>query len=78
MRVKIYDADGVFAGVVAGPDELGWVGPMRVCQTPEECKAKGFDLAVDKQGRIYILDTVRNLVRIFVKKESAQKDKTKG
>jgi hypothetical protein len=68
VRVKVYDADGEFVGVVAGPEQLGWIGPMRVCKTPEECKAKGFDIAVDNQGRIYILDTVRNIVRIFEKK----------
>ena len=68
VRVKVYDADGEFVGVVAGPKQLGWIGPMRVCKTPEECKAKGFDIAVDDQGRIYILDTVRNVIRIFEKK----------
>ena len=68
VRVKVYDADGEFVGVVAGPDQLGWIGPMRVCKTPEECKAKGFDVAVDDQGRIFVLDTVRNVVRIFEKK----------
>ena len=68
VRAKVYDADGEFVGVVAGPEQLGWIGPMRVCKTPEECKAKGFDIAVDDQGRIYILDTVRNIVRIFEKK----------
>lgn len=69
VRVKVYDADGEFVGVVAGPDQLGWVEPLRVCKTPEECKAKGFDLAVDPQGRIHVLDTVRNIVRIFEKKQ---------
>jgi hypothetical protein len=68
VRVKVYDADGEFVGAVAGPDQLGWVAPLRVCKTPEECKAKGFDVAVDKQGRIYVLDTLRNVVRIFEKK----------
>lgn len=68
VRVKVYDADGEFLGVVAGPDQLGWIEPLRVCKTPEECKAKGFDVAVDKAGRIYVLDTLRNVVRIFEKK----------
>lgn len=68
VRVKVYDSDGEFVGVVAGPDQLGWVEPLRVCKTPEECKAKGFDVAVDQQGRIYILDSVRNVIRIFEKK----------
>ena len=68
VRVKVYGADGEFVGVVAGPDQLGWIEPLRVCKTPEECKAKGFDVAVDKAGRVYILDTLRNVVRIFEKK----------
>lgn len=68
VRVKVYDADGEFVGVVAGPDELGWIEPLRVCNTPEECKSKGFDVAVDKAGRVYVLDTLRNIVRIFEKK----------
>lgn len=67
VRVKVYNADGEFEGVVAGPDQLGWIEPLRVCKTPEECKAKGFDVAVDSAGRIYVLDTLRNLVRIFEK-----------
>jgi outer membrane protein assembly factor BamB len=71
VRVKIYDADGEFVGVVAGPDQLGWIEPLRVCETPEECKAKGFDVAVDKAGRIYVLDTLRNVVRIFERNKSA-------
>lgn len=70
VRVKVYDADGEFVGVVAGPDQLGWIEPLRVCETPEDCKAKGFDVAVDKAGRIYVLDTLRNVVRIFEKNEN--------
>ena len=68
VRVKAYDADGEFVGVVAGPEQLEWVQSQCVCQTPEECSAKGFDVAVDSDGRIYILDMVRKNVRIFVKK----------
>ncbi len=68
VRVKVYDADGQFVGVVAGPDQLGWVEPMRVCVTPEECSSKGFDVAVDGQGRIYILNMVRQTISAFEKK----------
>jgi hypothetical protein len=68
VRVKVYDADGQFVGVVAGPDQLGWVEPLRVCLTPEECSSKGFDVAADSAGRIYILDMVRHNVRVFEKK----------
>lgn len=68
VRVKAYDADGNFVGVVAGPEQLNWNQPQRVCLTPEECSSKGFDAAVDEGGRVYILDMVRNNVRIFEKK----------
>jgi len=68
VRVKVYDAEGQFVGVVAGPDQLEWQGPLQVCDTPEQCQSRGFDVAVDETGRIYILDTVKNVVRIFEKK----------
>ncbi len=68
VRVKIYDAEGHFTGVVAGPDQLGWVDPLRVCETPEQCSLKGFDVAVDPDGRVYVLDMIRNNVRVFEKK----------
>ena len=67
VRIKVYDADGNFTGVVAGPDQLGWVEPLRVCETVQQCSSKGFDVAVDTNGRIYVLDMVRNNVRIFEK-----------
>lgn len=69
VRVKIYDAEGQFVGVVAGPDQLEWQGPLQVCDTPEQCQSRGFDVAVDETGRIYVLDTVKNVVRIFEKKQ---------
>ncbi|MBN2512185.1 MAG: hypothetical protein JXB18_04545 [Sedimentisphaerales bacterium] len=69
VRVKIHDADGQFVGVVAGPDQLEWQGPLVVCDAPEQFQSRGFDVAVDETGRIYILDTVKNVVRIFEKKQ---------
>jgi hypothetical protein len=72
VRVKIYDPKGVFIGVVAGPEQLIEGGVSRVCTLPAECQVGGFDVAVDKQGRILVLDTIKNVVRIFARKKAGQ------
>ncbi len=63
-RVKIYSRDGKFQTVVAGPSELS--------NTPA-------DLAVDRHGRILVLDGRAAKVRVFVKnpgpKDTASPDK---
>ncbi len=67
VRVKVYDTDGMLAGVVAGPQQLtGGVGS--ICQTPAQCQRGGFDVAVDATGRVYVLDTIKNVVRVFTMK----------
>jgi len=66
-RVKIYDAEGAFVGVVAGPEQLVEGDISRVCIIPAECQAGAFDVAVDAHGRIFVLDTIKNTVRIFTK-----------
>ena len=65
VRVKIYDSDGAFEGVVAGPDQLIKGKIPKVCETPAQCQSGGFDVAVDAQDRVYVLDTLKNSVRIF-------------
>lgn len=67
-RVKIYNSDGGFVGVVAGPAQLGKEGKIKVCNSPEECQGGGMDVAVAADGRIYVLDATDNVVRVFQKK----------
>ena len=54
-RVKVYDRLGNLSSVVAGPDAF------------DEGVA-GLDLAVDSNGRIFVLDPARKAVRIFERK----------
>jgi hypothetical protein len=70
VRVKVFGPDGRYVGVVAGPRQLiGSAG--QVCQTPDQCQASGFDVAADGRGRIYVLDTIKNQIRVFEKKPTA-------
>lgn len=70
IRVKIYDPDGVFVGVVAGPDQLVKGGASRVFESVDDAKKGGFDVAVDSDGKVYVLDTIENVVRVFERKGS--------
>jgi DNA-binding beta-propeller fold protein YncE len=67
VRIKIYNSEGVFLGVVAGPEQFGAGGTSTICTNPEECQTGGFDVAVDIDGRIFVLDTVDNIVKTFTK-----------
>ena len=67
VRVKIYDPAGVFVGAVAGPEQLVQEGISRICETAAECQTGSFDVAVDTNGRIFVLDTIKNVVRIFTR-----------
>ncbi len=67
-RVKVYNSDGGFVGVVAGPAQLGKSKKIKVCNTPDECRGGGFDVAVAPDGRIHVLDVTDNLMRVFQKK----------
>jgi hypothetical protein len=64
-RIKVYNESGEFVGVVAGPEQLIEGGKVEVCDSPEECQMGGFDVAVDLEGRVFVLDTIKNIVRIF-------------
>ena len=66
-RVKEYDGEGKFLGVVAGPAQLSKSCSPKICNVPKDCQQGGFDIAVDGDGRVFVLDTRQNLVRIFIK-----------
>ena len=70
IRVKIYDAEGAFAGVVAGTQQLIEGGASGICYYPADCQSAGFDVTVDGDGRILVLDTIKNIVRIFTRKKT--------
>ena len=67
LRVKIYNSDGKFVGVAAGPEQLAKDVMSGICNDPAKCQKGGFDVAVDNQQRILVLDTVHNVVRTFTK-----------
>jgi len=70
-RVKIYDADGVFVDVIAGPESFAenW----RICTLNglSNCQTGGLDVAVDSQERVLVLDPIERVVRIFTQIKSA-------
>jgi hypothetical protein len=68
IRIKMYDAGGMLKGVVAGPEQLTG-GTWSISETPEQRQRVRFDVAADAAGHVYILDRVRNVVRIFTRKE---------
>jgi hypothetical protein len=67
IRVKVHEPDGSFKGVVAGPEQLVEGGAARVFESVDDAQASGFDVAVDADGRVHVLDTIENAVRVFAK-----------
>jgi len=65
VRVKVYDSQGNFKAVVAGPEQLIAAGGGNAANG----SASGFDLAVDNKQQILILDIIRNVIRTFAKKK---------
>jgi hypothetical protein len=54
---------------VAGPDQLVEGGASRVFASVEDAKRGGFDVAVDAEGQVYVLDTIEDVIRVFKSKE---------
>ena len=60
-RVKLYDADGKFLGVVAPPEAFADTAPLGR-------KVGELDLAVAEDGRVFVLDPYTSEVKIFAAK----------
>ena len=64
FRIKTYDLRGEMQGVVAGAKSL--VPDERVAKLARaQGKGTGFAIAVNDEGRIYVLDPFRKSVRVF-------------
>jgi len=66
-RVKVFDAEGKFVEIVAGPDELEEAARGSHENTPElseGCQSGGLEVAVDGE-RILVLDRVSASVKVF-------------
>ncbi|MHC4214704.1 MAG: NHL repeat-containing protein [Planctomycetota bacterium] len=67
VRVKVYNAEGKFTAVVAGPEQLIPGKTPKICNYPSQCQSGGFDVAVGTEDQVYVLDTVKNIVRTYSK-----------
>ncbi|MEE9602166.1 MAG: hypothetical protein V3V75_02605 [Thermoguttaceae bacterium] len=71
FRVKVYDAEGNFQCVVAGP-ELLTPNPTAAEETRTPHKPQPVDLATDSKQRILVLDPNSREVRIFELKKTQE------
>jgi outer membrane protein assembly factor BamB len=69
-RVKIYDAQGRFAGVVAGPE--AFLRHDRLARNEQVGDRYALDVAVDSRGHIWVLDPCTRELRRFVLRPPAR------
>lgn len=70
VRVKLYDAKGKYVGLVAGRKEFAVHNQATIGRGADGTAVLSLDVAVDAEGRIYVLDPPTGLVRIFVRRPS--------
>jgi hypothetical protein len=68
-RVKVYTPEGVFESVVAGTERFDMTEEDFISDGETDQTKVGLDVAVDSQGRVYVLDPVEKAVRIFTSKD---------
>ena len=67
-RVKLYDSQGEFNGLVAGPDAFPEYLDSANAGSPDSL-GSGLYAAIDPQGRILVLDPIGKNVRVYKMKE---------
>lgn len=70
-RVKVYEPDGTFACVVAGPELFGDTAKEESIMSADDFKYGGLDGVVDSQGRVHVLDRVTGEVHTMRRKPTA-------
>lgn len=63
-RVKLYDSHGTFVGIVAGPEAFPEYLKSANAGTPHAL-GSGIYVAIDRQGRVLVLDVIGGTVRIM-------------
>jgi sugar lactone lactonase YvrE len=76
-RVKVYQSDGTFFGVVAGTETLA-PGATVLEETRDEHRLGVLDVAADSRGRILVLDPAAAKVRVFEPKPAGKAAAEKG
>ncbi|MCE5328678.1 MAG: hypothetical protein LLG01_19945 [Planctomycetaceae bacterium] len=71
-RIKIYDAEGKFQGVVAGPDQFAEHDKLCAASTAG-CTYGGLALAAGPDDTLYVLDPCTRQARVFVPKAAEGK-----
>ena len=64
-RIKVYNADGSFESVVAGPRDFAKNAKSCTLGGIADCQTGGMDIAADSKGRVIVMDPVEKVVRIF-------------
>ncbi len=70
-RVKVYNLQGEFESVVAGPESFKENARVGAGETTGDGVKAGLDAVADAQGRIYILDFVAADIRVMAPKTGA-------
>lgn len=64
-RVKLYDSQGKFQALVAGPEHFTENNTAAAKDQSMNCATGGFDVAVDAEGKVHVLDLTSGNLHTF-------------